>query len=574
MNDVTKYAKQVTAGKITAGKPVHQACRRHLEDLKKSKTKSYPYYFDEAEADRIKEFAYRFCRHSKGKWAGTPVELSLWQTFCLGCTLGWKKKSNHKRRFRYMYIQVGKKNGKSTVMSVFGLYLMVCDGESGAEIYSAATTRDQARIIFNEAKNMVNASPALRDLLTVNNLSISFDSQASFFRPLSSDAQTLDGLNVHAALIDELHAHKNSDTYDNLTSAIMAREQPIIGVVTTAGLTPECFCKKLYDHYKNVLAQTSDEPETFIYIAELDEGDDWTDETVWQKANPNLGISVFVENLRAECKTAKEILSKQNSFKCKNLNMWVSDTTSWANMDAYNNTPDRISADDLEGMEAYVGCDLATRNDLASVTAEFPLGKDEEGKKYYAAIHHSFMPEDKVWELSRQHNVDYQSYIDRGYITATPGSIIDYDYIERYIDELNSKYKVLEVCADPWSAAQFEKNMLQKGYTVVEVRQGYFTLSDPTKDLEGVIAEQRLTHYNDPVLKWAVGNVVLTSDENDNVRPNKKKSRFKIDPAVSLIIAHSRAYTHDENYIDENEYMENALSELEQFLNGGNDVTA
>ena len=238
-----------------------------------------------------------------------------------------------------------------------------------------------------------------------------------------------------------------------------------------------------------------------------------------------------------------------------------------ADMEKYNKSPQRISREELEGRQCYVGCDLATRNDLASVCAEFPFDGE---KKCYAVIHHSFMPEDRVWELSREHNFNYQAYIDAGYITATPGSIVDFDYIERYIYSLYDKYDVLETCLDPWSASQLEKNLLKKDIKVVEVRQGFFTLSEPTKDMEGAIAEQRITHYDDPVLRWAVGNVVLSYDENDNVRPNKKRSRFKIDPAMALIIAHTRAYTHDENYIDVNKYMDSALSEMEEYLNGYN----
>lgn len=566
MDSVTTYAKKVLSQKIITGKKVRQACKRHLDDLKKSKTKSYDFYFDEDEVKRIELFAKKFCRHSKGKWAGQPVILSDWQKFFLGSILGWKKKINKKRRFHYFYVQVGKKNGKSTLMAVLALYLLVCDGEGGAEIYSAATTREQAKIIFTEARRMIEKSPELRQLLTVNNLNISFDKMASFFRPLSSDAQTLDGLNTHAALIDELHAHRNSDVFDNLVSSIMSREQPIIGAITTAGLTTQCFCKDQYDYYTNVLNGTVENEETYIYIAEIDDGDDWTDENVWIKANPNLEISVFTENLRNECNTAIQMISKQNSFKCKNLNMWVSDTTSWADMMKYNKTENRIEKDELDGRQCYIGCDLATRNDLASVAAVFPLGKTEDGKRYYAVIHHSFIPEDRVEILSKEHNFNYQAHISAGYITATPGSIVDFDYIESYIYSLYKKYDVLEVCIDPWSASQLEKNLLNNNVKVVEVRQGFFTLSEPTKDMEGVIAEERLTHYNDPVLKWAVGNVVLTTDENDNVRPNKKRSRFKIDPAMAMVIAHTRAYTHDENYISTSEYLKNELDELEEYL--------
>lgn len=562
----TQYAKQVCAGKIIAGQSVIKACRRHLNDLKKSKTKSYEFYYDESEVERIRVFAEKFCCHSKGKWAGKPVILSDWQLFFLGCIFGWKQKSTHYRRFKYFYVQVAKKNGKSTLLAVVGIYMLVCDGEAGAQIYSAATTRDQAKIIFTEAYNMVKNSPELKKLLTLTKLNISFDSTASFFRPLSADAQTLDGLNTHCALIDEMHAHKNSAVYDNLASSIMAREQPIIGIITTAGLNPQCFCKEQYDYYKNVLNETVENDETFIYIAELDEDDDWNDEKVWIKANPNLNISVFLNHLQTEYKTAKEMKSKQNSFKCKNLNMWVSDAASWANMEKYNLAEDRVTKEQLLGRQCYIGCDLATRNDLAAVVAEFPLGKNEDGKYCYAVIHRSFMPEDRVWELSQEHNVNYQDYIDGGYIIATPGGIVDFDYIEEYIKKLYHDYDVLETCLDPWSASQLEKNLLNEGVKVVEVRQGFYTLSEPTKDMEGIIFDRRLTHYNDPVLKWAVGNVVVTSDENDNIRPNKRRSRYKIDPAVALIIAHTRAMTHDENYFDINSYMEETLSELEKFI--------
>ena len=564
----TQYAKKVCAGKVIAGKSVILACMRHLSDLKKAQTKSYEYYYDDTEVERIRLFAENFCRHSKGKWAGQPVKLSDWQLFFLGCLFGWKRKIDNNRRFKYFYVQVAKKNGKSTLLAVVGIYMLVCDGEAGAEIYSAATTRDQAKIIFNEAKNMINKSPELKSLLTVNNLNISFDNTASFFRPLSADDKTLDGLNTHCALIDEMHAHKNSAVYDNLVSSIMSREQPIIGVITTAGLNPQCFCKEQYDYYKNVLNGTVENDETFIYIAELDEGDDWNNENVWIKANPNLNVSVFLNHLQTEYKTAKEMKSKQNSFKCKNLNMWVSDTTSWANMEKYSAAADRLTKEQLIGRQCYIGCDLATRNDLASVVAEFPLGRLDGGKDCYAAIHHSFMPEDRVWELSQEHNFNYQQYIDEGYITATPGGIVDFDYIEEYIKKLYRDYEVLETCLDPWSASQLEKNLLAEGMKVVEVRQGFFTLSEPTKDMEGAIYDKRLTHYNDPVLKWAVGNVVINSDENDNVRPNKKKSRFKIDPAMALIIAHTRAMTHSENYFDINKYMDNALGEFGKFLGG------
>ncbi len=561
MDSVTKYAKQVVAGKITAGKNVILACKRHLKDLKKSKKKDYPYYFDEEDAEHCFKFAEIYCRHSKGKWAGKPLILEDWQRFCVGSIFGWKRKDNDLRKYQYFYIQVARKNGKSTLMAFIGLYVLVCDGESGAEIYSAATKKDQAKIIFDEAKNMVNASPELRSLLNVFKNNISFDSQLSKFEPLSSDDNSLDGLNIHLGLIDELHAHKNSNIYDVLNSAKGAREQPIIGVGTTAGKNPHCFCKQQYDHYKNILNGTIENEDIFIFIAELDDSDDWTDEKVWIKANPNLGISVKLEDMRSMCETAKNMVSVQNEFKCKKLNMWVSSTVSWANMQEWQKCPQPFDKKNLIGKRCYIGGDLAMRNDLASVVLEFPL---DDG--FYAVLHHSFMPEDRVYENSKRDNVNYQSWIDAGYISPTPGSVVDFDYIEDYIIQQSEIYDIVEVCFDPWNATQLMSHLIDEGFRVVDTRMGYKTLSEPTKDLEGLILNNKIIHFNDPVLTWAVGNVVVQSDENANIRPVKNKSSNKIDPAMALIISHTRAYVDAENYININTTVENELEEFTKML--------
>lgn len=559
MDSVTAYAKKVVAGKIVAGKSVIQACERHLRDLKKSKTKSYPYYFDAEEAEKCFLFGEKFCRHSKGVWAGKPLELEDWQKFCVGNIFGWKRKDDDTRKYTYFYIQVARKNGKSTVMAFIGVYVLVCDGEKGAEIYSAATKKDQAKIIFDEAKNMINASPELKSLLTVYRNNISFDNILSKFEPLSADVDSLDGLNVHLGLIDELHAHKNSAVYDILDSAKGARLQPLIGVGTTAGFNPQSFCHEKYAEYKNILKGTIENEDTFIYIAELDEGDDWTDPEVWIKANPNLGVSVYLKDLQSMCDTAKRLLSAQNNFKCKRLNMWVTNTESWANIDKWNAVIHSLTKEQLIGRRCYVGCDLATRNDLASVVLEFPL---DDG--YYAVLHQSFMPEDKVWDNSRRDNVNYQAWIDAGYIIATPGNAVDFDWIEDYIKKQSALYDIAEVCLDPWNATQLMSHLIDEGFRVIETRMGFKTLSEPTKDLGNTIEASKIIHFNDPVLRWAVGNVVTTKDENENIRPNKAKCSNKIDPAMAMIIAHTRAYTDSENYVDINAVVE---KELEQLMN-------
>ena len=564
MDSVTSYAKKVVAGKIIAGDSVKKACKRHLKDLKKSKRKDYPYFFDAEQAEYCFAFAKNYCRHSKGKWAGKPLILEDWQRFVVGSIFGWKRKDDDTRRFRYFYIQVARKNGKSTLMAFIGLYVIVCDGENGAEIYSAATKKDQARIIFDEAKNMIGKSPELRTILTTYRNNITFDAQLSKFEPLSSDSETLDGLNVHLGLIDELHAHKTGDVYNILDSATGARTQPLIGTGTTAGRNPNCFCKELYDYYKNILNETVENEDIFIYIAELDENDDWTDPQNWIKANPNINVSVNLKDMESVYTASKNIPSKLNEFKCKKLNMWVTDTASWANMEQYNKPPTlKITKEDLIGKKCYAAGDLSVRNDLASVVFEFPLSDG-----YFAVLHHDFIPEDKIFDNSQKHHIDYQRYIDMGYITATPGNAVDFDYIEDYILRMREKYDILEVCLDPWNATQLMSHLIDEGMKVVEVRQGFKTLSEPTKELGITIEDRKLIHFDDPMLKWAVGNTVVTFDENGNVRPNKAKSINKIDPAMALIIAHTRAYTHELNYVDVNAIAAAQLAEYEEMLRG------
>lgn len=561
-DEVTAYAKKVVSGKIPACRAVVLACKRHIKDLKRAKAKKFPYYFDTEEAERSFLFAERFCRHSKGQWAGKPLILEEWQKFCVGCIFGWKRKDNDLRKFRYFYIQVARKNGKSTLMAYIGVYMLVCDGEAGAEIYSAATTRDQAKIIFDEAKKMVNASPELKRLVSVYRNNLSVDTTLSKFEPVSAQANTLDGLNVHCGLIDELHAHPSSAVYDVLESGTGAREQPLIGVGTTAGFNDLCFCHEKYAEYKNILQGTIENDDVFIYIAELDEGDDWTNPDVWVKANPNLGVSVYMESLMSACDAAKRLVSAQNNFKCKRLNMWVTNVKSWVNLETWNAVEHEIvSPDQLEGLRCYVGCDLTMRNDLASIAFEFPLPNG-----YYAVIHKSFMPEDKIDDNSRRDHYDYRGMVEKGYIIATEGNVVDFDYIEEVIRQAAEKYKIMEVCLDPWNASQMMSHLAAEGFVVVEVRMGYRTLSAPTKDLEYTIEQSKIIHFGDPVLKWGVGNVVVESDVNGNIRPTKEKAMSKIDPAMALIIAHSRAYTDAENYVDMNSLVAEQLQALGEML--------
>lgn len=534
MDSTTKYAKMVLAGEIVAGKLVKLACKRHLDDLKQEKNKSFPYYFDKNTAQIRLDF-YNLCHHYKGDCAGKPMVPELWQCFVQGCVFGWKRKSDNKRRFREVYEQVGKKNGKSTDAASTALYCMTVDGESGAEIYSAATTRDQAKIIFETARQMVTRSPELKQFINnyTNNLSV--PSTASKFEPVSSEAGTLDGKDVYLGLIDELHAHKNREVYDILKGGTAARSQPLIWVVTTAGLLVNGICRERYDYAVKVLEGVIDDPTLFAYIAQPDEGDDILDPKNFIKANPNLGVSVKLEDLKIKARQAKELPSAYTQFACKHMNLWVSASEKW--MDMHKWSKSGADADiDLYQRRCYCGVDLSAKLDLTSVVFDFPLDNGE-----YAVLHHSFIPEATMIEKERKDNVPYSAWVRQGYITVIPGEAIEQSWIMDYIMSMARKYKIVEIEYDPWNATEFAQRMETEGFTCVEVRQGPRTLSEPMKDVERLVVQGKLIHFKDPVLKWAISNVVATADSAGNIKPDKSKTTQRIDPAAALITAHSRA---------------------------------
>ena len=428
---VTKYAKEVVAGNIPANELVILACKRHLNDLKKSKTKVFPYKFDVDLANRYLDF-FDLLKHSKGELAGQPIHLELWQCFRIGSVFGWVHKETGLRRFFEAYHQVPRKNGKSTEAAGVGVELLTIDGEQGAEVYSAATKKDQARIIFDEAKRMVNASSHIKRHINIYQTNMSMPMSNSKFEPLSSDANSLDGLNIHGGIIDELHAHKTRDVYDVLVTATGARKQPLIWIVTTAGFNTNGICYEKYEYSVKVLKGVIEDDRFFCYIAQADENDDPFDENTWIKANPNIGVSCSLEDLRTKAKQAKEIPAALTNFMVKHLNMWVNAETAWMNMQKYKECEEANSDFDisqLEGERCFCGVDLSATTDITSVNLEFPL---HDGR--YAWINHCFLPEDGILEKERRDKVPYTAWAREGYITLTPGPTIDYEWIQSYID--------------------------------------------------------------------------------------------------------------------------------------------
>lgn len=530
----TEYARAVVKGEVIACKKVIQACQRHLDDLKRDDV-----YFDVQAAARVVRFAEEL-RHVKGKWDNPKIQLQPWQKFVLGSIFGWKRVSTELRRFRTAYVQIARKNGKSTLGAIMGLYGLIADGEPGAEIYSAATTRDQARIIFNDAQQMVRSNEDLNGILGLHKLNIHHLTSASKFEPVSADANTLDGLNVHMALVDELHAHKDSAVWDVLDTGTGSRRQPLMIAITTAGFE-RAVCIEKYNYCEQVLDGVVQDDSLFSYITEIDEGDDWRDPRAWRKANPNLGVSVFEEQLETLCNRAQHIPSEQNNFLCKHLNKWVNQSTRWLNLDDWKACGGVVNPDTLRGRVCYAGLDLSATTDITALALLFPPdGSDDK----WQALYRFWVPQEQVRKRSQGQLVDkvpYDAWERDGLILSTPGNCIDYDYVRQEILALSRQYDIQEIAYDPYNARETAIKLQDHGLNMVEFRQGPVSFNAPMHRFYGLILDRKFCHGDHPAMTWMANNLTVRHDANLNMAPDKKSAKDRIDGPVALLMALGRA---------------------------------
>ncbi len=537
-NSAERYIDGVIDGSIVVGKKIKLAVERHLKDLKRAESDDFPYYFDPKIALRPIRFIESFCRHSKGEWAGTNIALEPWQQFSLWSAFGWLRKDNNLRRFRVVYKKVARKNGKSTETAGLGLYMLSGDREPGAEVYSAATKKDQAKIIHEEATRMVKASPDLRDELTVVKNNISIVETASKFEPLSSDDKTLDGLNIHCGLLDEVHAHPNRGVYDVIETATGSRRQPLIWCITTAGIvSPNSIAMELEQYGEKVLKGIIQD-ETFLpLIWDIDEEDDWRDEKIWIKANPNLGVSVKLDDLRAKCKKAIETPAAQNNFKCKHLNVWSNSRSRWIPVERWDACKEDFDIREHLGRECFAGLDLSTTTDISALTLVFPM---ENG--IHRVLPFFWVPEENADLRARRDRVPYPLWIKQGLIESTPGNVIDYSFLRKKINDLSKVYRIKEIAFDPWNAVHLVQQLREEdGLNVVEMRQGFASMSSPMKSLESEVMSAKLRHNGNEVLRWMFDNVSVKMDPAGNIKPDKEKSAERIDGIVALIMGLARA---------------------------------
>ena len=538
-----QYINDVLNGRVVACHWVQAACQRHIDDLRDGAARGLR--FDEDAAEHVLKF-FTILKHSKGEWAGKPIVLEPWQQFMLWVLFGWKR-ADGTRRFRTAYVEVARKNGKSTMGAGIGLYLLAADGEPGAEIYSAATKRDQARITHLEAVRMVRASPMLKRRIRTFRDNLNIEGTASKFEPLGADADTTDGLNIHGAIVDEIHAHKNREMWDKIDTATGARRQPLMFGITTAGYDRRSLCWTLNEYSKKILDRVIDDDTFFGLIYTLDDGtngtvrDDWQDEATWIKANPNLGVSKKIDDLQRKCARALEMPSAQNSFLRLELNIWTQSETKWMPIEHWKQCGLPIDYSLLSGRKCYAGLDLSSTLDLTAFVLVFPPAAEED---VYLVQSRFWIPEENLQKRVHDDRVPYDVWLRGGFLNATPGNVIDYDFIFAQI-ELDAKaYKIEEVAFDRWGAARVVQVVQAKGLVCVEFGQGYASMSPPMKELERLVISHKIAHGNNPVMNWMADNVVASMDAAGNIKPDKEKSREKIDGIVALLMGLDRAMRH------------------------------
>lgn len=541
------YALRVVDGEEVAGKFERLACQRFLRDLERQGSDGFPYRFDEAAGARCCRFL-ELLPHIKGQWARpeyvdgrlryAKLKLEDWQVFIVMNVIGWLHTVTNLRRFRRLYEEVARKNAKSTLAAGLLLFLLVADAEPGAQVYSAATTGDQARLVFDDARHMALREPEFiaRFGVTVGMHDITVPITASSAKPLNAEGSTLDGLNIHAAIVDELHAHKTRAVYDVLDTATGARSQPLIVMITTAGSDRAGICYEQRDYTVKVLEGTIADESWFGVIFTLDEGDLWHDPAVWRKANPNFGVSVLEEDMQAACRKAMAMPSAQGNFLTKRMNVWVNADSAWMDMQAWDRCADRtLTLDRIKHLPCWPALDLASKVDVA---AKVYVARDDAADRYYL-IPRFWLPERAV-EQGR--NSQYDGWRRAGHLQVTDGEVIDFDQIE---DSLRADARLLadlrEVPFDPWQATQLAGHMLDEQLPMVELRQTVQNMSEPMKQLEALVLQGKLVHDGNPMMTWMISNVVCHRDAKDNIYPRKEREANKIDGPVAAIMGIGRA---------------------------------
>jgi phage terminase large subunit-like protein len=543
----TQYAHDVVEGRQIACKWVRLACQRHLNDLAHAEA-GWIYEFNPElidtkgkayrPANRICLFAEKL-PHIKGDWAarGELIKLEDWEVFILASIFGWINKITSKRRFRQADIFIPRKNAKSTVAAIIGLFMLSADGEFGAEVYSGATSKDQAFEVFRPARLMAVATPEYRSFYGVipNKSNLAVTDTNSKFEPVIGKPG--DGASPSCWIVDEYHEHTSDEMYETGATGMGARSQPLLLVITTAGSNIGGPCYQHQVTLQKILEGVIENDQRFGIIYTIDADDDWTSEEALRKANPNFDISVSGEFLLNALKEALLDPRKQSTFKTKHLNIWVASASPWVNLENLQKCGDpELSIDDFLGETCTIGKDLASKVDIASSLQEFV--REIDGEKHYYVFSRNYLPEAAV---QKPENAHYRGWVAQGYLIETPGNMINLRQIEEDTMADAERFVIGEIALDAWGAREMAPNLQEAGYTVIDVPMNVKYLSEPMKDIAALIDAGRFHHDGNPAFVWMMSNVEVAPDRNDNIFPRKSSQEKKIDAAVALIVAHSRA---------------------------------
>ena len=495
-------------------------------------------HYDKEKADRAVKFIENLC-HTKGKWAGKRFWLLPWQEQLIRDIFGIVKADGY-RQFLTAFVEICKKVGKSELAAAIALYLLYADNEPSAEVYGAAADRQQASIVFDVARQMVEMSPALlkRSKIMGATKRIVNYGNAGYYQVLSAEVGGKHGFSVSGLVFDEIHTQPNRQLYDVLTKGSSdARQNPLHFIITTAGTDRHSIAYELHTKAIDILEGRRVDPTFYPVVYGLKDDEDWEDEANWYKVNPSLGYTVDIERLRDTYREAKQNPADEITFRWLRMNQWVSSTTAWIPDQIYQRGNEEIDLKSLEGRECYGGLDLSSTGDITAFVLMFPP-RDEEEK--YILLPFFWVPEETIPQRVKANSVPYDVWEHQGYLMSTEGNVIHYDFIEKFIEELGEKYHILEIAFDRWGATQMVQDLEGMGFTVVPFGQGYSSMSAPTKEFYKILMERNMVHGGHPVLRWMAGNVVIDTDPAGNIKVTKARSKEKIDGIVAAIMALDR----------------------------------
>ena len=493
---------------------------------------AFPHIPGNSKAEQCIYFIETYCVHSRGKWTGKPFILNGWQREVI--------QELFDGNFKKAYISMARKNGKSLLIACIGLFLLVLDDEGGKEIYTAAASHEQASLIYEMIVFSVRQNDALNASLKLlpSIKKIIYLAGNSFLRAISSESKTAHGFNSYAVICDELHAWPDRALFDVLETSFGVRDNPLMVSITTAGFDKLSLCRELYDYGKQVESGVIDDPTFYFKCYELDEKDDWKDESNWIKANPGLGDFRLLKEMQEMFVKAKALPSFENSFKRLYLNMWTSQDVRWLPVELWDRCNEVVDIEKLKGCPCYAGFDLSSTTALTALSLIFPPQNEDEK---YDLLTYFWVPEENLAEKAKQDHAPYELWVKQGLIYSCPGPVINYEWMRKKLGELATEYEIKEIAFDPWNATLFAGELTDDGFTLVDTQQGFRTLSAPSKELEKIMLSRRFRHGGNPVLRWMVDNTVITMDPAGNIKPDKAKSVSRIDGVISTIMALDRA---------------------------------